>query len=218
MYFLFLAISSSSVIPILAVVFGIVLLHEFGHIFVGKHFGVQAKDVTLYLFGGCANMEVPVEPKKEFFIAIGGPLVNVLLILPLYSMCGISEFFLNVFYANLFILFFNILPCFPLDGGRILRSILCLFFNRVLATKIAVRTSEVFCVLGMCLAFKIGAFNLGLICVLVFLAAEAELFVMKNKSEMEIGINEQADQIFRDSQANFLDLERRLQRIRSRNG
>ncbi|HNT35444.1 MAG TPA: site-2 protease family protein [bacterium] len=112
-----------------------VLLHELGHSLVGRHFGIKIRGITLFIFGGVADMaEEPYSPKAEFLMAVAGPLVSAVLAVVFWLIAkGVVLFRLPlVFYgiaeylslANTFLLIFNLLPGFPLDGGRVVRAAL----------------------------------------------------------------------------------------------
>jgi stage IV sporulation protein FB len=118
-----------------------VLAHEFGHVFAARAFGVQTPDVTLLPIGGVARLErIPEEPIQEFLIAIAGPLVNVAIALVLLALFGADlstrhmaavdnaqvSMVDRLASVNLFLALFNLLPAFPMDGGRILRSLLAI--------------------------------------------------------------------------------------------
>lgn len=112
-----------------------ILLHELGHAFVAKHFKLPISQITLFLFGGVAEIKKEgTTPKIEFLVAIGGPIVTFLLIL-LLSTCSNLATTLHwgpailamsryLYSINTLILFFNLIPAFPLDGGRIFRALL----------------------------------------------------------------------------------------------
>jgi len=115
--------------------FGCILLHELGHAVVAKRYALPVNQITLFIFGGVAELKKePKSPKAEFFIAIAGPIVSIILALIFYTFSRIGEVYhfpqtvLGVTYylafINGFIVLFNLVPAFPLDGGRILRSIL----------------------------------------------------------------------------------------------
>lgn len=171
-------------------VFTCVLLHEFGHAMMAQHYKVNTRDITLLPLGGVARLEhMPEKPIQELMVAIAGPLVNVLIILLLIPVILLGkgwplaldlEFYetngilVNLLLVNCSLLFFNLLPAFPMDGGRVLRSLLALKLSRVLATKIAVYTGMV-----LALAFVVIGlyFNLilSLIGIFVFFGAVNEL-------------------------------------------
>lgn len=112
-----------------------IVFHEFWHSFVARKLGVSIKGITLFVFGGVAEMEDdPKTPKSEFWIAIAGPLSSFFLaaffylIFNLAGNMGLGQGFVSVFMylalINLILAVFNLIPAFPMDGGRILRAIL----------------------------------------------------------------------------------------------
>ncbi|RDV05700.1 site-2 protease family protein [Undibacter mobilis] len=158
--------------------FGCVLLHEFGHIFTARAFGVSTPFVTLLPIGGVAQLErIPEEPSQEFLIAIAGPLVNVA-IAALLILFGGAELTQNAAAAidnsqismvdrlaavNLFLALFNLIPAFPMDGGRILRA--------ALAAKLGyVRATEIAAAIGQFVAFALGFIGLMVNPILIFIA------------------------------------------------
>lgn len=137
------------------VLFFCVVLHEYGHALTGRKFGIKTKDIILSPIGGLARLEsMPEKPIQEFFIAIAGPLVNLIIgitlavilhfatgrVIPemnLFSFDDPGEFVRWVTRMNFALFFFNLIPAFPMDGGRILRSLLAAKMGKIKATKIA---------------------------------------------------------------------------------
>jgi len=139
--------------------FGCVLLHEFGHSLVAKSYGIPVHHVTLFLFGGVAQMSLdPKRPRVEFFVAAAGPVVSLAIAvggfwlsrlmaagLPAVATHPLAGFYLTgwvmlryLVFVNVAIMLFNLLPGFPLDGGRILRASLWAWLKDVRrATRIA---------------------------------------------------------------------------------
>jgi Zn-dependent protease len=143
--------------------FGIVLLHEFGHAFASRQVGGQSREILLWPFGGIAFVRVPPRPGAELWSIAAGPLVNVvlwpLLALAFLALAGFEawrvlfhpgvffrfaaqlpdaiQFIGTVFFINFFVLLFNVLPIYPMDGGQILRSLLWFGFGRVRSLQIA---------------------------------------------------------------------------------
>lgn len=170
--------------------FFFVLLHELGHALVGQRFGVKTSSITLLPIGGVANMErMPEKPWQEFWIAIAGPLVNLFLALviggilfvdgglaslPFRPASPVSDnLWVNLLSVNLMLFGFNLIPAFPMDGGRILRALLALKFDRAKATTIAARIGQV---LAMGFIF-LGLFSniwLMFIGIFIYLGAGAE--------------------------------------------
>lgn len=131
-----------------------VLLHELGHAVTAMEYGIQAKNIVLLPFGGIASIEkFPDNPRQELLISFSGPLVNLIIagllkimfpnetVIPdnfrEVSITHGPDFILNLFLANLVIAVFNLIPAFPLDGGRMLRALLAFRLNYIRATFIA---------------------------------------------------------------------------------
>src|ERR1700757_994178 len=142
------AVAASRVIFVL-LLFLCVVLHEFGHAIAAKAFGINTPDITLLPIGGVARLErMPEEPRQELIIAIAGPAVNVIIFACLLLVIG-SRHVLNVaavqgtdvvaqlLYINAMLVLFNLLPAFPMDGGRILRALLAIKMNYARATQVA---------------------------------------------------------------------------------
>jgi stage IV sporulation protein FB len=169
--------------------FACVLAHEFGHIFTARAFGVATPDVTLLPIGGVARLErIPEKPSEEFLIAIAGPLVNVAIAVVLIAATqthlstthlaamentGVSMID-RLAEVNLFIALFNMIPAFPMDGGRVLRALLAIRLGHLRATEIAAA-------IGQWTAFALGFIGLFgsnpvlvFIAIFVYLAAAAE--------------------------------------------
>ncbi|WP_018262641.1 site-2 protease family protein [Methylobacterium sp. WSM2598] len=142
-----------------------VLLHEFGHVLAARRYGVQTPDITLLPIGGVARLErIPEDPRQELVIALAGPAVNVviagLLFLVLGAVAPRAEvenpgisLFERLLWVNLFLVGFNLIPAFPMDGGRVLRAILAARLGYARGTQIA---SGV----GQAVAFALGLLGL----------------------------------------------------------
>jgi stage IV sporulation protein FB len=169
-------------------VFACVLAHEFGHIFTARAFGVATPDVTLLPIGGVARLErIPEKPWEEFLVAIAGPAVNVVIAVALLIFGGAvmdpqnlqaietsrASLVDRLAAVNLFLVLFNLIPAFPMDGGRVLRALLSIRMGFLRATEIAARIGQAFAFL---LGF-IGLFGnpiLIFIAIFVYLAAASE--------------------------------------------
>jgi stage IV sporulation protein FB len=168
--------------------FACVLAHEFGHIFTARAFGVPTPDVTLLPIGGVARLaRIPDKPIEEFLVAIAGPLVNVVIALVLMAVAGarfdVQELAVmestkvslidRLAEVNLFLAVFNMIPAFPMDGGRVLRALLATRMGHLRATEIAAS-------IGQLVAFGLGFLGLFgnplliFIAVFVYLAASSE--------------------------------------------
>jgi Zn-dependent protease len=148
-------------LTLLGSLFGCVVLHEYGHALTARLFGIDTRDVTLYPVGGVARLERMSErPLEEFCIAVAGPLVNVVIAAGLGGgilaagqwspglLRGSAGEFLVVLTAmNVALVLFNLLPAFPMDGGRVFRALLTFPFGRPAATRLAVYVSVFFAVL-----------------------------------------------------------------------
>jgi stage IV sporulation protein FB len=187
-----------SMLAFIVAVFACVVAHEFGHIFTARAFGVATPDVTLLPIGGVARLEsIPEAPRQEFLIAIAGPLVNVAIALALVALAGADiaperlasvqqtavPFASRLASVNMFIAVFNLIPAFPMDGGRILRALLGIRLGHVRATEIAAAV-------GQWVAFALGFLGLFgnplliFIAIFVYLAAasEAQMVTLRSMS------------------------------------
>jgi len=133
-------------------IFLCVLLHEFGHALAAARFGVRTRDIVLYPIGGVARLErMPRDPKQELVVALAGPAVNVVIAVALFIWLSASgalapveglgwtrgPFVERVMVVNIFLLLFNLIPAFPMDGGRVLRALLAMRLEYTKATQIA---------------------------------------------------------------------------------
>lgn len=168
--------------------FASVLLHEFGHILVARRFGVRTPAVTLLPIGGVAEMErIPEQPRQELVIALAGPAVNLVIggVIAL-ALGGVPShpdmeltdlgqaFWSHLALANLALAFFNLLPAFPMDGGRALRALLSARLGYARGTRAAAITGQVFAFLFGLVGIISGNLILTLIAVFVYFAAGAE--------------------------------------------
>ncbi|WP_171098627.1 site-2 protease family protein [Ruegeria sp. HKCCD7255] len=168
--------------------FACVVAHEFGHALMARRYGIRTPDITLLPIGGLARLErLPEKPVQEVLVALAGPAVNVAIWLVLIVLGArmqpdtLSQIdqphvaLLNrLAYVNLVLALFNLIPAFPMDGGRVFRALLCLKMDRVKATRIAAFGGQMVAVglgfLGLTTANPV----LVLIAVFVFIAAGSE--------------------------------------------
>ena len=138
-------LSGSGILAILVLaigIFGSVALHELGHSVVARAKGGYIHEIVLYPFGGAAKISnIPKRPVDEIFVALAGPAVSLILWMLFRSIAGLQ--FLG--YVNGMLFLFNVLPVFPMDGGRVLRAALTLKKGRVEATRIAATVGKYFC-------------------------------------------------------------------------
>ena len=165
-----------------------VLLHELGHVFAARRYGVTTRDVTLWPFGGIASMEhMPEKPTEELIVAVAGPAVNVaiaaVLLLwlgPRFDLANLTQIenpavslAVNVAAANIVLVVFNMIPAFPMDGGRVLRAILAMRMGNARATELAATIGQGFAILFGILGILYNPMLI-IIAAFIFLAASGE--------------------------------------------
>jgi stage IV sporulation protein FB len=175
----------------IVLVFACVLAHEFGHILAARRYGIRTPEVTLSPIGGVASLErIPERPREELVVALAGPAVNVVIAAALFlvlaaigtsadaeQMARIEDprmgLVTRLAVANLFLVLFNLLPAFPMDGGRVLRALLAMRRPHAEATRIAARIGQ-----GMAFLFALaGLFSSPMLIVIglfIYLSASAE--------------------------------------------
>jgi Zn-dependent protease/predicted transcriptional regulator len=185
-----------SVIFILSV-FVTVFLHELGHALAAKKYNIKTKAITLLPIGGLAQLEtIPEKPKEELVVAFAGPLVNILLALitgffisipnmkelnvQLSGGVSANNFFLNFFIVNVWLAIFNLIPAFPMDGGRVLRALLSMKLERHVATSIAAGIGQFLALGFIFLGFYSNPFLI-FIGLFIMLGAQAEVQYTQTK-------------------------------------
>ena len=176
-------------VAFILVLFACVIAHEYGHALMARRYGIATPDITLLPIGGMARLErMPEKPGQEIMVALAGPAVNVVIFLLLVGVFRVDMsvetltqiedptkgFMGRVAIVNLLLVAFNMLPAFPMDGGRVFRAILSIYMPRVRATRVAATAGQV-------MAFGFGFLGLLtvnplllLIAVFIFIAAGAE--------------------------------------------
>lgn len=193
-------------------VFTCILLHELGHAFMARRYGVQTLQIMLSPIGGQAILErMPKQPKKELLVALAGPIVNVILAIsalpflywiPAEKLAHLPHFFSNpngntflrldmderfiigFVLLNFLVALFNLIPAFPLDGGRILRALLSMRMNKLGATRIATFLGQGFA--ALIVLFSVSQYNwlMGVIGLFIFISASMEYRYVKLDSRL----------------------------------
>ena len=181
--------SGSRSVIFMVLLFACVFLHELGHSLVAMRFGIAITSITLYPFGGIAALtEIPREPAREILIAIAGPMVNFAIAAGLFvgvsfflpaEQLGLAELsgadlLRSLFSANLLLGLFNLIPAYPMDGGRILRGILATRMPYLLATRWAARIGKVFAALFVAAGVMLQDWWLPILGVFLYMGATSE--------------------------------------------
>lgn len=172
-----------------------VLLHEFGHALTAKKYGIVTEDIILLPIGGVARLRnLPEKPVQELVIAVMGPAVNVviaiLIVVYFIATYGLSYFSIQLIeelnsiswsgflpkllISNVALVVFNMIPAFPMDGGRVLRAFLAMGFGKLKATRIASIIAQIICTIWIIAAIYFGLYLLAVIGGFIFMSATQE--------------------------------------------
>ncbi|NNE78542.1 MAG: site-2 protease family protein [Pricia sp.] len=190
---------------LILVLFVCVVLHELGHALTAKKFKIDTQKIILLPIGGVATMEkMPEKPGQELLVALAGPAVNVVIAILLALVVPIKSYFnfdavvleevlyrptfqnflFYLFIANVMLVLFNLIPAFPMDGGRVLRALLSFKLGRVEATKIASGIGQGLAVLFFVLGLFLNPFLI-LIALFIFFGAYGENQMVQRNSLLE---------------------------------
>ena len=175
-------------IILIAALFFCVVLHELGHALVARHYGIRTLSITLYPIGGVAALEEMPRPRQELWVALAGPAVNIVIAALLWGGLKLAHqlppftlfiepgrsFAANLMAANILLAGFNMLPAFPMDGGRVLRAIIARFTDETTATTIAARIGQIMAVLLGLFGLATGQFMMLIIAVFIWFGAGQE--------------------------------------------
>ncbi len=175
------------VLPMVVALFGSITLHELGHALMARRYGIGTQDITLSLIGGIARLNrMPRSAGPEMLIALAGPAVNVVIaaasavLIRLTTVAGVPLdsslrwFLFQVLGLNVVLLVFNLLPIFPMDGGRVLRALLSGWLGRTRATEIASILGQICAVVGGVVGLGTGHWQLALLALFIYFAAARE--------------------------------------------
>ncbi len=189
-------LTAAAAVGFIMVGFGCIVLHELGHALTARHFGIKTSDITLLPIGGVARLErMPDRPSQELRVALAGPAVNVVIAAVLTFVFGVglpggasdfqelvrSQFWQFLLAFNVMMVLFNLLPAFPMDGGRVLRALLAMRLPYARATRLAASVGQFMAIMfGLAgLSFQ-NPFML-LIALFVWIGAESEAVMVEER-------------------------------------
>ncbi|RYG21005.1 site-2 protease family protein, partial [bacterium] len=172
-------------VALVVALFVCVIMHEFGHALTARRYGIDTRDITLYPIGGVAMLTGRLRPRHELWVALAGPAVNVVLALviagamlltktPIDRESLQSSFLGNLLFANVIMAVFNLIPAFPMDGGRVLRALLARGMPEARATQIAAGVGQTLAIVLFFVGLKESNVVMTLIAFFVFLGAGQE--------------------------------------------
>ena len=190
-------------VGVILALFVCVLLHEYGHSLVAQRLGIEIADITLLPIGGLARLKsLPEKPWDEVKIAIAGPLVNVVLA-PLFfgvalllgggltmppnileGVQSAAQVFVYLGFINVALVVFNLIPAFPMDGGRVLRGLLATRLGPVRATDISSAVGQFFAAAFFLIGLLSGNLLLALVAVFIFFGAGGEAQMVRQREQM----------------------------------
>ena len=221
------ALAAAQAVLFVLALFGCVVLHELGHALAARRFGIATRDITLLPIGGVARLErMPRHPGKELAIALAGPAVNVAIAAALFI--GLQAYFgagallsssllngsilVRLMWANVVLVVFNLLPAFPMDGGRVLRALLAWRLPYARATHIAARVGQFVAIL-LAVVGLFGNLMLVFVALFVLFAGRTEAAMAKQEdgeSGVRFGevVHRQFQKVYTDSRV--ADVARQL--------
>jgi Zn-dependent protease len=177
-------------IAFVVTLFGSIVLHELGHALMARRYGIKTADITLYVFGGVARLErMPRSAGPELLISLAGPAVNFAIVLALTAFLYVSkvlgvpslDFLDVVLVLNLWLGLFNLLPVFPMDGGRVLRALLSGPLGRLRATEVAAFLGRALAIVGAIYFLSNGMYQPLILAIFIYMAGSMELRQVRNE-------------------------------------
>ena len=202
--------ASVGFVLLVLVMFVCIILHEFGHSMAARRYSIETLDIIISPIGGLARLQdVPEEPKKEIIVALAGPTVNVVIAtivgFSLHFILGTRlipdsdslellgspiNFLRFVFTINIMLFVFNLIPAFPMDGGRVLRALLSIKLERVFATRVAMWLARLITFALISLAISSNNITLGLIGVFIYVVSGKEYAYVKTAKRASSKVSE----------------------------
>jgi stage IV sporulation protein FB len=195
---LFLVAGGVAAVVLILAVFACVVAHEFGHVLMARRFGVHTPDVILLPIGGVARLErMPERPSQELLVALAGPAVTLVLAIVFYAILRATgavpslvptlaiegtSLLDDLYRINVVLLLFNLIPAFPMDGGRVLRALLASRMGLPRATRIAASVGQILAFALGFAALMSGNMLLLLIAFFIFLGAGAEAAAVETRA------------------------------------